>query len=328
MAERKTGTVSYWKNLSPDLAIFRLMPENGSRFPRYQAGQYVALCRDDCRLTTRVKMQDGRTQILPDVDEHGNRRIGPVVHSYSVSSAPYETEEKGYLEFYVTLERAEDGRPGRLTESFFRMNPGVDDRIIYVNRITGDFTLEKRAAGFSSVLLIGIGTGLAPFFSMIKQVHHEASGGRTDSMRYTLLYTNRTFQELAYHQELLEIETSKKIDFVYIPSVSRPDARDQRDPAMSQGRANNLLRRILGLPMREEQDLEQARAEGVEIGEAEAALHRAVRPVLSTRFVAEQLSERFNPRETVILTCGNPFGMADIRQAADACKIHFEKEDW
>lgn len=45
MAEKKIGTVVYRRNLSPVLAIFRLVPEEGKDFPAYQAGQYIALRR-------------------------------------------------------------------------------------------------------------------------------------------------------------------------------------------------------------------------------------------------------------------------------------------
>ena len=54
MASRKSGRVTYKKDLSPTLSIFRLIPEKGSAFPAYQAGQYIALGRDDGRLTKKV----------------------------------------------------------------------------------------------------------------------------------------------------------------------------------------------------------------------------------------------------------------------------------
>ena len=47
------------------------------------------------------------------------------------------------LEFYIVLEMGEHEYPGRLTESFFAWS-GLDDRVGYVNRIAGDFTLEAR----------------------------------------------------------------------------------------------------------------------------------------------------------------------------------------
>ena len=58
MPKTKTGTVVSWRNSAPGLAVFRLMPESGARaFPHYKAGQYIALGRNDCRLTRKVPRQ-------------------------------------------------------------------------------------------------------------------------------------------------------------------------------------------------------------------------------------------------------------------------------
>ena len=202
MATQKQGAIVHWESLSPILAIFRLAPENGSRFPGYVPGQYMALRRENCRLTRRTTDRDGNVSYAPDLDESGVPRYGSVTHSYSITSSPSETLQHGWLEFYVVLEKGENQYPGRFTESLFRDQPNGDRRLTYFDRIAGDFTLEKRAAGFSSVLLVGTGTGLAPFRSMIRQLHDEALAGKKSNVRYTLVHANRTLQELAYHQEL------------------------------------------------------------------------------------------------------------------------------
>jgi len=59
MPDIRTGTVVEWRQLSPVLATFRLAPEDGHAFPSYEAGQYMALRREDCRLTRKVKAPDG-----------------------------------------------------------------------------------------------------------------------------------------------------------------------------------------------------------------------------------------------------------------------------
>jgi len=315
MAERKVGTVAHWQSLSPILSIFRLMPEEGSPFPEYKAGQYIALRREDCRLTKRVMGEDGKPHYVPDLDEARNRKVGPVAHSYSISSAPFETAHDRYLEFYVVMEEAECGEPGRLTESLFRIQAGEDDKVGYVNRIVGDFTLDKRAAGARSVVLVGTGTGLAPFAAMVKQLDFEAAEGRRDDVRYTVFHANRSRAELAYHEELLAIEAAGRFDFVYVPSVSRPTAEDRDDPRLGAGRGNNVLRHVFDMPLKEEEA-------------GEAALAKAVKPTLPRHLSRAGLQARCAPAETVILTCGNPSSMADIKHIADTNRIRYEKEDW
>lgn len=332
MAERKIGEVVYWQYLSPALAIFRLSPTDGSRFPDYKAGQYMALRREDCLLTKKIGVDASGEGIFgPDLDENGKQKVGPITHSYSLSSAPYETSVKTWIEFYVILERDDHGNPGRLTESLFHIHPPEDSKIGYVDRITGDFTLDKRAAGFRNVILVGTGTGLAPFAGMIKQLHHDASNGsKVDSnARYTLIHTNRVRSELAYHDELLKIESDQRFDFCYVPSVSRPTDNDFSDPKMGIGRANNLFRFLFGLPLKEEENLEKLSREGNNLDAAKAVLERTVRPRIAPSISVDKLRSRFEPAEnSVVLTCGNPHSMEDIKLTADRNRIHFEKEDW
>ncbi len=309
MAELKVGTVVDWHHLSTILATFRLMPAPGSRFPDYDAGQYIALRREDCRLTKRITDPNGVIRYVTDRDGSGNPKHGPVTHSYSVASAPCETRERGYLEFYVILEQDELGEPGRLTESLFRIGDEPGATVTYVNRIVGDFTLAKRAAEFRNVFWVGTGTGVAPFVSMIKELHFEAAqGSPAEGIQYTLLHANRTTEELGYHEELLRIEASRCFDFVYIPTVSRPTSRDLEDPALGRGRANNVLRRLLGMPPKEQQGL--------------------VAPVLPRHIAVDAVRRRLEAGRTVILTCGNPSSMADIKYIAESNQIRFEKEDW
>ena len=91
MAELKVGTVEHWRNLSSILAVFRLMPARGSRFPDYQAGQYIALRREDCRLTKRIVGKDGLPRYVTDLDESGKAKRGSVTHSGSGSPTEQET---------------------------------------------------------------------------------------------------------------------------------------------------------------------------------------------------------------------------------------------
>jgi len=329
MADVKTGTITDWHSLSPILATFRLMPEHGSAFPEYKAGQYIALRRQDCRLTKRIVAPDGQARYVPDLDDNGVQKYGAVTHSYSIASAPFETRERGGLEFYVILEQDEHGQPGRLTESLFRSNVPSDGTLTYVNRIVGDFTLAKRASGSQNVLWVGTGTGVAPFVSMVKQLHYNAAHSHpSDAVRYTLLHTNRTREELAYHEELREIEASGRLDFVYLPSVSRPTARDLQDATLGRGRANNMLRYALDMPLKERDDLDEAEARGDDVSRRRAALERVTTPALPSHISRRQLQDRLEPSRTVILTCGNPDLMADIKHIADALHIQFEKEDW
>ena len=329
MAGRKVGSVTYKKDLSSILTVFRLMPEEGNPFPPSQAGQYIALSRDDCKLTKKTGVnEDGSKTYGPDLDESGNQKIGKVTHSYSIASAPWEQEEHGYLEFYVVLEVIKKGEFGRLSPVFMNLDPQKDNQVTYFDRITGNFTLDERASGFDSILMVGTGTGLAPFIAMAKQLDFEAKQGRGDQRKYTILHTNRTYEELGYHQELLDMDKAGNFDFSYIPTVSRPAQRDLDDDQMGAGRANNVLRHMFELPMKEEEVLAAAKAGKGDLARAEAGMQRTPKPQLPKHMSVSGLRDRFDPSKTVILTCGNPWSMADIEETANRRNIKFEMEEW
>ena len=329
MAGRKVATVSYKRDLSSILTIFRLMPADGCAFPPSKAGQYIALRRDDCKLTKKMGVGDDGVPVYePTLDDTGQQKVGPVAHSYSIASAPWEQEEHRYLEFYVVLEVIKKGEFGRLSSVFMNLDPDATNEVTYFDRITGSFTLDQRTANCENILMVGTGTGLAPFIAMAKQLHHEAANSRGDGRKYTLLHTNRTYEELAYHQDLLDMERSGKLDFVYVPTVSRPTQRDVDDNGMGIGRANNVLRHMFDLPMKEEEVLAAAKAGKSDLARAEAGMKRTPKPELPKHVSRTALRERLDPTKTVILTCGNPWSMADIEETANRNHIKYEMEEW
>jgi ferredoxin-NADP reductase len=175
--------------------------------------------------------------------------------------------------------------------------------------------------------MVATGTGLAPLVSMVRQIDHDASSGRQAPARITLVFANRTRTELAFHEELAAIAAAGHFDFVYVPSVSRP-GDEQGSGAFGRGRANNVLRLALGLPMAEEEALEEARRAGRDTETLEAALTRAVAPQLPATVDLAALRARVDPASTVVLTCGNPVAMEDIRRVAKGQGMRVEREEW
>ena len=244
--------VSQWQPLSRDVAIFRLRSHPGERFPDYQPGQNIVLSRSG------------------------------VSTIFSIASAPYQTKQRGYLEFFVN--RANEFLEG--------------ERILYADQATGNFTLD-RAKNFANVVFAATGTGVAPFVSMIREISHEGS----TNVRYTLIQGSRKFEELGYYKELSELAAAGNIDFLYVPTVSRPNAGAWNHLATGRGRAADLLRLLVNLPPK-----------------AEA--------VLPAPFLKQDFRDRFRTRSTIILACGSHASVADVKNVATEKGIRFEKEDW
>jgi ferredoxin-NADP reductase len=244
--------VSQWRPLSRNVAILRLKSHKGERFPDYQPGQSIVLSRSGVSMI------------------------------YSIASAPYQTKQRGYLEFFVNREN-----------EFLR-----GERIQYADRAAGDFTLD-RAKDFANVVFVASGTGVAPFVSMIREVSHEGTAG----IRYTLIHGSRKFEELGYYRELSELAAAGNIDFLYIPTVSRPNAGAWNQTTIGRGRAANLLRLLVHSSLK---------------GEA----------ILPAPLWKQDFRERFHARSTIILACGSHLSVADVKNVATEKGIRFEKEDW
>jgi ferredoxin-NADP reductase len=191
------ATVSLWHPLSRDVATFRLHSDPDERFPDYVSGQNIQLSRAGESLL------------------------------YSIVSAPFETREHNFLEFFVNRDR--DFKDG--------------EKMMFSDSASGDFTLEKTLP-FQNVVFVGTGTGVAPFVSMVRSLNKKADL----QVRYTLIHASRNFEELGYDMELSAVEAQRKFNLIYLPTVSRPSTNDWKIDSLGKGRAGNLLRKLLNLP--------------------------------------------------------------------------------
>ncbi len=185
--------VSQRIEVSPDLIILRIVPE-GWDLPDFSAGQFAVLGLPESARRTAFADREPET----DSDK-------PIKRAYSIASS---SRNKEYIEFYITLVRS-----GKLTPRLFALKSG--DRVFLGKKITGMFTLDM-IEGEPNILLIGTGTGLAPYMSMLRT--HLVCGG---PRRFGILHGARHSWDLGYRSELITLKHMCS-NVTYLPIISRP----------------------------------------------------------------------------------------------------------
>lgn len=160
----------------------------------------------------------------------------PLMRAYSIASAHYED----HLEFFSI--KVPDGP---LTSRLRHINNG--DQVLVSRRPTGTLVLNDLNPG-KRLYLLGTGTGLAPFLSIIRDpLTYErfetvvlAHGVRHVS---DLAYAQFLEEELPKHEFLGELIRRQ---LIYYPSVTREPFRNQG--RITDAIADGLMAQTLGLP--------------------------------------------------------------------------------
>jgi ferredoxin--NADP+ reductase len=159
----------------------------------------------------------------------------PLLRAYSMVSAHWQ-EELQFLSIKV--------QDGPLTSRLQHIVPG--DTVVIGRKPVGTLLAESLLPG-RNLYLLGTGTGLAPFMSLIKDPETYAPFDRV-----ILVHGCRTVAELAYEAEIEHLSTHELLGdlvaekLVYYPTVTREDFRNQ-------GRVTDLmfsgkLQADIGLP--------------------------------------------------------------------------------
>jgi ferredoxin--NADP+ reductase len=159
--------------------------------------------------------------------------------AYSIASAP---EQKRRFELIIRWVRKPV--PGRLTTELFNKKEG--EEILWV-KPTGIFTINEKMHDGSPddrrMVLIGGGTGLAPFISY--SVHLKKIGSKREII---VLHGASYVDELSYKDMLTSLEEESldkgkdSWNFRYRASISRPQEWFNRTWAGQKGRVESFLR--------------------------------------------------------------------------------------
>lgn len=212
------ATITGRKDLTDSLALFEFELEQG--VPDFEPGQFVMLG-------------------LPNPEKPGRA----LLRAYSIASPP---ERKDALELYIRW--AQRPVPGKFTTMLWPL--GVGDRLEY-REPRGHFTIEREQPDGTPderrMVLMGGGTGIAPFMSMVE--HLRTTGCRREIV---VCHGASYVSELGYHQRLLELEREseaggrKDFNLRYLPSISRPQAPENAGWSGAVGRVESLVQQPAG----------------------------------------------------------------------------------
>ncbi len=185
-------------DLTDDLAVFRVKAD--SDLFGFRAGQYAVL-----GLPASAPRHD-----VAEPEEEPIQPPGKLIRrAYSIASSSKNGE---YVEFYITLVRS-----GALTPRLWLLRPG--ERLWLGAQAKGHFTIDEVPPD-KNVVLVGTGTGLAPYMSMIRD-YHQCNRGR----RFVVVHGARYVRELGYRDELEALDRDCST-LLYLPTVSRPNGSD------------------------------------------------------------------------------------------------------
>lgn len=215
MVVENKATLTYVQLLKEDLAVFRLVPNDGI-IPEYKAGQFIT------------------------IGMHVPSEGKVIRRAYSIASHP---ENKKYLELVIRWVRKP--LPGRLTTQLFNAKEG--DEITWI-KPTGAALLinDKLPNGEKDerrIVCLGGGTGIAPFVSFAQHLHDIG-----DKRELVVLHGASYVDELSYKQLFTDLEIESldmgrdKWNFKYRATISRPQEWFNRSWSGQVGRVETFLR--------------------------------------------------------------------------------------
>ncbi len=205
-----------------------LVFRGGGAPPFYRAGQFLTIDpRQFPQLEGMLRYFEGTK----------GRREPP--RAYSMSSAPHEAR----LAVTVKVEPFDPGRapfPPILSPLLVHgLFPGQRLEVV---GFTGPYTLPDDVESRTDhVVHVCAGSGIVPNFSILKDALH-----RGLNLRHTLLYGNKTYDDIIFRAELERLERAHPGRLRVIHSLSREDRAERHGPAYRQGRiGRHLLEAVL-----------------------------------------------------------------------------------
>lgn len=232
----------------------------------------------------------------PDLEGPGVRVAdgkGMVLRPYSVASSPDEEE----IELYIAWVQQEGKRVdewGLLSTELF--NPAPDHEYLFMPRAKGRFLLPDDSR---DVIMVATGTGIAPFVSMLR-----FQNNRNDKRKFITIHGVARNSDLAYKKEL---DNGYNINVKNIRTISREEGSDYNKKYAEE----LFINRGEKTGRFSDEEVEMSIREGRITGTT----------------IEEILGRELTPENAVILLCGNPGMIKNLKKVVEAKNFKW-KEDY
>lgn len=204
------ATVIEKEVLSDFLMVLKVKPDY--EIPDFEPGQFTVLglfAKEQCApQASQCKTFDNPEKLIRK--------------AYSVASAP---KQKDLVEFYIALVPE-----GELTPRLFNLKK--NDRLFIGKKFSGKFVLNDIPPN-ANLILVGTGTGLAPYISMIRNGLLE-----NKNRKVILIHGARYLEDAGYYDELDQLSQDNP-NLIYIPTLSR--LTDNQEWNGHRGRVTNII---------------------------------------------------------------------------------------
>lgn len=210
-----------------------------------------------------------------------------VLRALSIASPPEEEDIELYIAWVQRDGKRKDEK-GLLSTELFQ--PRRDLEYLFLsNKAKGRFLLPEDSR---DVIMVATGTGLAPYLSMLKSdaINHE-------NRRYVLIHGVSCHSDLAYREELTDLTRVRNL--TYLHTCSREECDDCQGTYAEELFFNR----------------EEGKERRVTTEEAGKAVRQGR---INDTGLEEIIGREPRPEHTVIMLCGNPAMIGNIRLIAEA----------
>ena len=211
---------------------------------------------------------------------------------YSIASTPGKNEVEYLIRYVRNGGKREDGK-GKMTTELFELTDEKLKKLHFEisHPEKGKLFLDEKDK--RNVILVGTGTGLAPFMSKLRSKSGE------DLLKYTLIHGVANCQDLAYFDELTDLVNNNGLRYLHVKSRKKCDGEEDETNYVGQLFFNRR----------------QGKTGRINLEEINEAIDKNR---LDNSEIEKIFGRKLTPEKDAIMLCGNPDMIANMTRLIES----------